>query len=62
MSVGVIGFEDQRAIVHLKLWERQTFDQIAATLGISPNTAASRYRYGLDKLRDRLRPVYDEIK
>ena len=35
---------------------------IAETLGISPNTAASRYRYGLDKLRQRLRPLYDEIK
>ena len=27
-----------------------------------PNTAASRYRYVLDKLRDRLRPLYEEIK
>jgi len=54
--------EDQRAVVHLKLWEQLTFEQIAETLGISPNTAASRYRYGLDKLRGRLRPLYDEIK
>jgi len=53
---------DQRAVVHLKLWEELTFDQIAQTLGISPNTAASRYRYGLDKLRSRLRPLYDEIR
>ena len=53
---------DQRAVVHLKLWERLTFDQIAATLDISPNTAASRYRYAIDKLRARLRPIYDEIK
>ena len=53
---------DQRVIVHLKLWEGLTFDAIAETLEISPNTAASRYRYGLDKLRDRLRPIYDEIK
>jgi RNA polymerase sigma-70 factor (ECF subfamily) len=52
---------DQRAIVHLKLWEGLTFDQIAELLTISPNTAASRYRYGLDKLRDQLRPLYDEI-
>jgi RNA polymerase sigma-70 factor (ECF subfamily) len=54
--------EDQRAVVHLKLWEGLTFEQIAAALDISPNTAASRYRYGLDKLRDRLRPLYEEIK
>lgn len=53
---------DQRAVVHLKLWENLTFEQIAEALEISPNTAASRYRYGLDKLRDRLRPLYEEIK
>ena len=53
---------DQRAVLHLKLWEGLTFEQIAAALDMSPNTAASRYRYGLDKLRDRLRPLYEEIK
>jgi RNA polymerase sigma-70 factor (ECF subfamily) len=53
---------EQRAVVHLKLWERLTFEQIAATLDISPNTAASRYRYAIDKLRARLRLLYDEIK
>ncbi|MBP7827457.1 MAG: RNA polymerase sigma factor [Verrucomicrobia bacterium] len=53
---------DQRAVLHLKLWEGLTFEQIAGALEISPNTAASRYRYGLDKLRDQLRPLYDEIK
>ena len=35
---------------------------IAETLEIPTNTAASRYRYGIDKLRERLRPLYDEIK
>ncbi len=53
---------DQRAVVHLKLWEGLTFEQIAATLGIPLNTAASRYRYGIDKLRERLRPIYEEIQ
>ena len=53
---------EQRAVVHLKLWEGLTFDEIAAALEIPVNTAASRYRYGIDKLRERLRPVYDEIK
>ena len=53
---------DQRAVVHLKLWERLTFDAIAETLDISLNTAASRYRYAIDKLRERLRPIYEEIK
>ena len=54
--------EEQRAVLHLKLWEGLTFEEIADVLKISPNTAASRYRYGLDKLRDRMRPLYEEIK
>jgi len=53
---------DQRAVVHLKLWSGLTFEEIADALDIPPNTAASRYRYGLDKLRGRLRPLYEEIK
>ncbi len=52
---------EQRAVVHLRLWEGLTFEQIAELLGIPLNTAASRYRYGIDKLRERLRPLYDEI-
>ena len=54
--------EEQRAVAHLKLWGGLTFEQIAAALEIPPNTAASRYRYALDKLRDRLRPLYEEMK
>ena len=54
--------EEQRAVVHLKLWGGLTFEEIAAALAIPPNTAASRYRYALDKLRGRLRPLYEEIK
>jgi RNA polymerase sigma-70 factor (ECF subfamily) len=46
----------------LKLWEGLTFEEIAAVLDLSPSTAASRYRYGLDKLRGRLRPLYEEIQ
>lgn len=53
---------DQRAVVHLKLWAGQTFEQIAETLDIPLNTAASRYRYGLDKMRARLRPLYEELQ
>jgi RNA polymerase sigma-70 factor (ECF subfamily) len=53
---------DQRAVVHLKLWEGATFEAIAEILQISPNTAASRYRYGIDKLQERLRPLYEELK
>jgi RNA polymerase sigma-70 factor (ECF subfamily) len=54
--------EEQRAVVHLKLWEGFTFENIAELLGIPANTAASRYRYGLNKLREGLRPLYDEVK
>ena len=53
---------DQRAVVHLKLWQGLTFEEIATALAIPPNTAASRYRYGLDKLRTLLRPLYEEIQ
>ena len=53
---------EQRVVVHLKLWEKLTFEAIADTLEIPVNTAASRFRYGIDKLRERLRPLYEEIK
>ena len=42
---------DQREVLVLKFWHGHTFDQIGSLLGISPNTAAGRYRYGLQKLR-----------
>lgn len=51
---------EQRAVVHLKLWEDLTFERIAEVLGIPANTAASRYRYAADKLRERLRPLHEE--
>ena len=54
--------EDQRAVVHLHLWEGFTFDRIAEILGIPRNTAASRYRLALDKLRPQLQTLYDEIR
>ena len=43
-----------REVITLKIWAGLTFAQIGETLGISPNTAASRYRYGLETLRNRL--------
>ncbi len=52
---------DQRDVVYLKLYEDLTFQAIAEILEITGNTAASRYRYGLTKLRSSLRPLYDEI-
>jgi RNA polymerase sigma-70 factor, ECF subfamily len=43
--------QDQREAIVLKLWHQRTFEEIGELLGISPNTAAGRYRYGLQKLR-----------
>lgn len=44
--------EEQREVIILHVWGEMSFDEVAAALGISPNTAASRYRYGLSKLRE----------
>ena len=45
---------EQREVIVLKIWQRRTFEEIGEILGISPNTAAGRYRYGLQKLKVRL--------
>jgi len=45
---------EQREVLVLKIWGGLTFAEIAAQLGLSPNTAASRYRYALAGLRDAL--------
>lgn len=42
---------EQREVLVLKIDGGLTFAEVAAALGVSPNTAASRYRYALDKLR-----------
>jgi len=42
---------EQREVIVLKIWHRYTFDEIGELLEISPNTAAGRYRYGLQKIK-----------
>ncbi len=42
---------DQREVIMLHFQAGITFGKIGKSLGISANTAKSRYRYGLDKLR-----------
>ena len=42
---------EQREVIVLKIWNRCTFEEIGALLEISPNTAAGRYRYGLQKIK-----------
>lgn len=53
--------EEQRSVAHLKLWGGLTFEEIAHTQNIPLNTAASRYRYAIEKLRTLLRPIYEEL-
>jgi len=51
--------DDQRQIVVLHIWGDLTFSQIAAVLNINSNTAASRFRYAIGKLRE-LMPVKEK--
>lgn len=46
-----------KEVIILKIWGDLTFEQIAETLDIPMNTAASRYRYALEKLRRTLTPA-----
>jgi RNA polymerase sigma-70 factor (ECF subfamily) len=43
--------QEQREVIVLKIWHEHTFEEVGELLDISPNTAAGRYRYGLQKLR-----------
>ena len=43
--------DEQREVVFLKVYEDLTFREIASVCGIPADTAASRYRYALAKLR-----------
>jgi len=46
-----------REVVTMKIWGGLTFAQISESLAISPNTAASRYRYALEQLSQSMRQV-----
>src|SRR5690349_13563598 len=46
--------QEQAEVVVLRIWGGLTFPQIAAALELPVNTAASRYRYALAKLREAL--------
>ena len=47
---------EQREVLVMKIWNELTFAEIGEALEISQNTAASRYRYGLENLKKALRP------
>ncbi|HZS49353.1 MAG TPA: sigma-70 family RNA polymerase sigma factor [Bryobacterales bacterium] len=49
---------EQREVLALKIWSNLTFEEIGGQLEISPNTAASRYRYALAALRKELTPDF----
>lgn len=50
--------EKQRSVVALKVYQGLTFAEIASALRIRPNTAASRYRYGIEKLTQSLQEEF----
>ncbi|MEJ6702187.1 MAG: RNA polymerase sigma factor [Akkermansiaceae bacterium] len=43
-------------VIVMKIWGEHTFAEIGEILGVSLNTVASRYRYGLERLRKGLEP------
>jgi RNA polymerase sigma-70 factor (ECF subfamily) len=47
---------EQREVLVMKIWNELTFAEIGQALGISQNTAASRYRYALAALKKDLLP------
>ncbi len=52
--------DEQREVVVLRIWSGMTLEEAAAVTGAPLNSVASRYRYALDKLRERLRPYQKE--
>ena len=52
---------EQSEVVVLKIWEEFTFAQIAEVLSIPAATAASRYRYAMQKLAVELRSQAVEV-
>ena len=52
---------EQQLVVQMKLWDELTFAEIAEVLKVSANTVASRYRYGIAKLKEALQPWYKEM-
>jgi len=46
----------QREVLVMKIWNELTFAEIGEALGVSQNTAASRYRYGLAALKKAFQP------
>ena len=45
---------EQREVLHMKIYEDKTFSEIGEMIGVPVNTAASRYRYAMNKLKEML--------
>ncbi len=45
---------EQREVVHLKIYEKRSFQEIAGMTRVPINTASSRYRYAMEKLKSLL--------
>jgi RNA polymerase sigma-70 factor (ECF subfamily) len=52
---------EQSEVIVLKTWEEMTFAQIGEMLDVSAATAASRYRYGIEKLSAKIRITQPEV-
>ena len=48
---------EQREVITLKIYQGMTFEEIGTHLNVSPNTAASRYKYGLKKMKNEMSQV-----
>jgi RNA polymerase sigma-70 factor (ECF subfamily) len=47
--------EEQREVIVLRFWHGMTFEEVGEMTGVGANTAAGRYRYGVEQIRRRLR-------
>ncbi|MEW6303308.1 MAG: sigma-70 family RNA polymerase sigma factor [Verrucomicrobiota bacterium] len=55
--------QEQREVIVLKIWHGHSFEAIGELLEISPNTIAGRYRYGMQKLKARLKGLdYERLE
>lgn len=48
--------DEQREAIVMRIWSGMTLEEVAKATDVALNTAASRYRYALTKLRERLKP------
>ncbi len=53
---------EQREVLTLKIDGELTFEEVGAVLGVSPSTAASRYRYAVEKLRGHFNKEYHAFR